>query len=441
MKSLRSLGIGAALVFAAWCATAQADIVYLDDGRKFEGVVTDEGDHYKVVTKMGPLTFGKDKVTRVEKVKSAEEVYKEKAGAVKEGDAEGHYELALWCREAKLTREMNIELEKTIAINPNHEAARSALNYVKIDGHWVKAKPGMVWVSGEWIKPEEALEKGKALYKVEKYEDAYKAFDGAAKGLKKECDFADAELNLGLAAERLGRWGDAKAAYDAVLLMKLNVDQKSVAEAHKSVINSCAGGMYLVKEPTGRDDIFSLNNEAKAKQKALVGLQSLSNPDVMNIALREKCMVFIERGKDLLKQAKDSNTGAADSDRKTLGLLDQAEEQFQMADRTVKDLARGFLVECTKIRVDVVARPFNTRWAQVRGAIARIDTVANPDQKIKTAKDILSQLDDLSKSLDAIQQLTGKYPDELSQEVASGKNIRATITNLKAQLTGFVGGK
>ena len=429
----------ASIVFAAWCAQAVADIVYLDDGRKYEGTVSEDGDVVKVKTRMGELSFPKNKVERIEKVKSSAAVYKDKLAALKDDDVDGHYKLALWCRDQHLIKEMTAELEKVVALSPDHEGARAALNHVKIDGEWVKARSGMVYVDGKWVKPEDALEKGKSLYKVEKYEEAFRVLDGAVRNLKKDCDVADAQYNLGMTAERLGKWDDAKAAYGAILDMKTTVDQKPAAEARKSVIDSSAGGMFLVKEPTGKDDIFSLDNEQKEKIKKLAGLQPLSNPEVMDIALRERCIIYIEKGKDYLKQAKDANTGSAEGDKKSVELLDKAEDQFRSADRTVKDLARGFLVECTKLRIEVYSKPFNIRWAKLQGSISRINTVEDPKEKIATAKGILKEIDDLAKSLDVIQKLAGQYPDELSQQVAQGKNIRNAITQLKATLSGFVG--
>ena len=431
----------AGLVVAAWCARANADIITMDDGRTYEGTAVTEGDVVKVKTKMGELTFPKDKVAKIEKVKSSAEAYKEKLAGLKDDDAEGHYQLALWCREKKLFKEMNQEFEKTIAANPEHEAARLALNYVKIGAEWVKAKAGMVYVEGKWLKPDEAVEQGKALYKVEKYEDAYRTFDGAVKNLKKESDLAAAQMNLGLAAERLGKWTEAKIAYGEILGMKSNVAEKPVAEAHKAVIEASTGGMYLVKEPTGKEDIFSLDNDQKEKIKKLAGLQPLSNAEVMDIALREKCIVYIEKGKALLKQAKDANTGTPEGDKKSGELIDQAEEQFQAADRTVKDLARGFLVECVKQRIAIIDNTYRTKMARVSGQIMRLNGMTDQRNKEVTAIGLCKELDEVLKSLDVMQKLAGKFPDELSQQLAGSKEMRKNLNALKAQLEAFVGKK
>ena len=135
-----------------------ADIVHLKDGRKLEGKAVVEGDKVKVVTRMGTVTFPKDQVVRIEKTKTPVELYKEKAAAIKDDDAEAHWELAMWCKQKRLRREMADELKKVIAIDADHEKAHAELNHVKVDGKWVKVRKGMVYIDGAWVKPAEAVD-------------------------------------------------------------------------------------------------------------------------------------------------------------------------------------------------------------------------------------------------------------------------------------------
>ena len=429
-----------ALAVLGLCGTLLwADIIYLDDGRKFEGQAVTEGDQVKVITKMGTLTFPKDKVVKVEKVAGPADTYKEKAAAIKDGDAEAHYQLATWCRENRLLKEMTEELNKVIAIDPEHEKARAVLDYVKVDGKWVKSQHGMVYAGGEWVKPEDAVARAKDLYKVAKYEEAAKVFEGASNVMRKDGALAEVEMYLGMCAERLGRWDEAKSAYGLVLKMKPDPAQRPEAEARRQIIESSTGGMYLVKEYAGKEDIFSIDTDRKEKIKKLAGLQPLTNPDVMDIALRETCVASIEKGKGLLKQAKDANTGTPEGDRKAEDLVGKAEEEFKKADRLVKDISRGYLIECVKLRINVLAKPFDTKWATVQGRVARINAITDAKEKMQIAGTLLRELDDLMKPLDAIQKLAGEYPDELAQQVGQTKAIRNTIDRLKATLRGFAG--
>ena len=140
-----------------------------------------------------------------------------------------------------------------------------------------------------------------------------------------------------------------------------------------------------------------------------------------------------------LKQAKDANTGSAEADKKTNDLIDKAEEQFKQADSIVKDIARGFLVECVKLRIGVADHAYGLKAARVQGQLARLNTIQDPNTKMQVATGMIRELDDLLKSLEVIQNLAAEYPDELAVQVANGKALRERIQQLKVQLTAFVG--
>lgn len=81
---------------------------------------------------------------------------------------EGQWSLAEWCRENKLTKARNTHLERVLQLNPDHQLARRALNYIQIDGSWktrdqVQKDRGLVSYKGEWKLPQEIelLEKKK----------------------------------------------------------------------------------------------------------------------------------------------------------------------------------------------------------------------------------------------------------------------------------------
>ncbi|MHC4663852.1 MAG: hypothetical protein ACYS8W_19490, partial [Planctomycetota bacterium] len=117
---------------------AQADVIHTCDGRKIVGkVVNQDEDTVTVKAKYGEVTIDRDDIERIEKGKLPEDTYKEKADALDKNDAEGHYELGLWCRENRLRPEAKKEFEKAIAADPEHEAARSELGYKKIEGEWL----------------------------------------------------------------------------------------------------------------------------------------------------------------------------------------------------------------------------------------------------------------------------------------------------------------
>jgi hypothetical protein len=162
---------------------ARADVVYLRSGGKVEGTVTDENAREIVVkTAFGTQKIAKTDVLRVEKGKTTRELYEEKKAALKPGDAEGLYQLSLWCKEQNFGKEAKQHLEDAIKADPNHEAARKALGFVKEGDEWMTPKEatarkskayeeemkakGMVKWRNAWVTPEdkEQLEKGLVKY-------------------------------------------------------------------------------------------------------------------------------------------------------------------------------------------------------------------------------------------------------------------------------------
>ncbi|TET32212.1 MAG: hypothetical protein E3J72_20200 [Planctomycetota bacterium] len=128
-----------AIVFLLYAA-AQADVIHMYDGRKITGRIVSQDDETVVVrARHGEITLDRDDIERIEKGKLPEEVYEEKAGALDKGDAQGHYELGLWCKENRLRPEAKKEFKKVIAADPDHKGARKELGHTKVEGKWLTA--------------------------------------------------------------------------------------------------------------------------------------------------------------------------------------------------------------------------------------------------------------------------------------------------------------
>ncbi|MDQ7778946.1 MAG: HEAT repeat domain-containing protein [Planctomycetota bacterium] len=68
------------------------------------------------------------------------ETYLTKRAAIKADDADGHYQLSVWCKEQKLAAEMNDELQAALDIQPDHKDARAALGDSKADKYLADRK-------------------------------------------------------------------------------------------------------------------------------------------------------------------------------------------------------------------------------------------------------------------------------------------------------------
>jgi len=83
---------------------------------------------------------------------------------------DGQWELAEWCKERKLLAQRKAHLQRVIALDSDHEAARRALGYTKVEGKWttqreVMTKQGYRWYKDRWRTQQEIdilEEKGKA---------------------------------------------------------------------------------------------------------------------------------------------------------------------------------------------------------------------------------------------------------------------------------------
>lgn len=130
------LPLAALFLFLA-VASLEADIVHLANGRTLEGEVTYQGDRVVVTTEFGSITLGRDEVLRVEHVSTAEEEYEQRASALAPEDTEGHYQLALWCRDQDLKGQAAAEARAVLAAVPDHEGAHRLLGHVFFDGRWM----------------------------------------------------------------------------------------------------------------------------------------------------------------------------------------------------------------------------------------------------------------------------------------------------------------
>ncbi len=176
---------------------AFADTIHFVDGRKLEGKVISQNDDEVVIkTKYGTQVLDRSTIERIDRTKSEREQYEEKKAQVKDNDAEGHYQLGLWCKENGLPKETEAAFEKVIEINPNHAGARKELGYEKHEGKWltrdeVMEKKGYKKWRGEWVSTEkyDSLVKEKVQREKEREgrdaaklaEEVKKATEAAAK--------------------------------------------------------------------------------------------------------------------------------------------------------------------------------------------------------------------------------------------------------------------
>jgi len=157
VKTMLALTLLAAVVLPA----AAQDVVQLKNGDRLAGKVTDGLLAVRLKTAAGEVALPWSSIDRIDRAKYVRELYTERAGSLESDDAQGYYILALWCRRQGLGEEMQQALRKVLEVDPEHQAARSALGQEKVGDKWVagdqilKAK-GFVKKGSRWILKEEA---------------------------------------------------------------------------------------------------------------------------------------------------------------------------------------------------------------------------------------------------------------------------------------------
>lgn len=154
MNTMKGVLAAALLVSAA---PAFADEVVLRNGAVFTGVVREEGDRVIVEVDFGTVTFKRIDVKSIRRTEDPIKEYEERVRGVQ--DAKGYYEVALWARDRGLSTRAGDLLKKVIALDPDHEGARKALGYEKLDGRWLSADEAMVAKGfvkhrGQWLRKE-----------------------------------------------------------------------------------------------------------------------------------------------------------------------------------------------------------------------------------------------------------------------------------------------
>lgn len=159
--------------------TIEADVVILKNGGKLRGIVKKQTKNKVIITlPYGTLIVEKRLIKKIIRSITPLDIYNEKSSQLKNEDLEGHYNLALWCKENGLYIQHKKELEHIIRLDSTHEKARKALGYQYINGRWVSYEEAMkikgyVEHKGKWITREEfyrkSLQEIKKQLKEEKY--------------------------------------------------------------------------------------------------------------------------------------------------------------------------------------------------------------------------------------------------------------------------------
>lgn len=143
---------------------ARGDEIILRGGGQVQGKVSpDPNDPDRVqiwlLTGKNPLNFQKSQVLRTIPKPSPLDDYLIKKNRAS-NDAQGQYDLGLWCERNKLPGLAQSHYEVALSRDREFEPAHQKLGHVQIDGRWLtrdelRGMQGLVKYKGKWITPEE----------------------------------------------------------------------------------------------------------------------------------------------------------------------------------------------------------------------------------------------------------------------------------------------
>lgn len=157
MRALRQILSILPVLCLLLTGSARADQVHLTNGKMMEGKARELADgRVQVELAFGTVILPGDKVERIERGETLEELVRETLKGLPPSDTASRFDLALWTRDQgahTLSRQI---LEEILVLDPNHPGARRVLGFRLHEGRWVTeeeyhAARGEILYDGQWL--------------------------------------------------------------------------------------------------------------------------------------------------------------------------------------------------------------------------------------------------------------------------------------------------
>lgn len=201
----------AALACVGGTSPSFADEIRLTNGRTLEGKAERVGGEVVIRSGGGEMRLDAKEVASIKTGPTKEDFYKERLAKIDAKDVAAQVGMADWCKEQGLRDLEKRHLRAVIDLQPDHEAARARLGFVRYDGRWLTleeyyAARGFVKVGSEWISKDEIARrlaekqaKASADAHVRKIRDAVAKMSSPRRKVR-----ADGKHALQLYAEEIG---------------------------------------------------------------------------------------------------------------------------------------------------------------------------------------------------------------------------------------------
>lgn len=376
-------------------ALVAADVVVMDDGRTFTGIVTLQDQIVIIQMPYGSVSLPRSKVLRIELKQTPQQELAAKLEAIDEGDAKSLAALAVWAGEHGLVRESSQLCERVLNLDSDNAQARRGLGFLRIDGKWQPF--------------DKALEMARSRLAAGQYETLLKsilpALEEMAASQKKLPEVRDL---LGHTQLRAGKFAAAAKVF-ADLATKAGGPKAFRYRVIAEILEENTDGMYVLTEPYPASAGLL---DSKVLVKA--GPASLSRPEVLAAALRDRAREQIAVGRKLMEEGKKLD--ASNPDLAKSKYL-QALHVFDVADSLVGNITGSWRVEIARCRITAIRKHTDTGARKFDGALEDLGKKELSRKEYREAvTKLIYHINNVSSGLKEIRALAEPHPRELVLE-------------------------
>jgi len=388
----KALAAGLAVLFssAAW-----ADRLVLTDGREFEGVVTVQIDGSAlIVMEYGTLSFPKHKISRIELKDTPQQELAKRLEQVAADDPQALFSVAQWADRTGLKRRATGICEDVLKLDPDHDGARAALGYVRVDDTWRPLN--------------EAVTLARSKLEAGQYDLLLTQILPAMEPLARSYGRLPETLELTGMAQLRAKKFTAAARTFATLANSAQEPSSLRYGAITAVLRENPDGMYVLTEPFPRDAGLLSTTAPVAK----AGPASLSRPEVLAAALRDRAKPHIAQGRRIMEAAQAlENTDAKAAHLK----YQQASRALERANAvTGADVGGSYQVQIVRRRIAMVQREIEPMAAEFDRHYRQLGEKPVPPQ---IRLEMLRLADSIAVRLKEILALAQPYRSKLALEI------------------------
>ena len=393
---------------------ARGDRLTLIDGRQFTGKITEQSRTVTIRTADGAASFPADEVLDVEVVPSAEDQLAERLAAIRAEHADATFTAATWASQHGLEARGKELLASVVEIDADHAGARRALRHVRI--------------GGQWHPFEKALKIVSARIAGGQVDESVDACLNDLLSLARETEDRQTIRQLqAYALLRHGLFVRAGKAF-AKLAESDSGDRAVRLGAIAEILAEHPDGLYVLTEdypPEAR--LLGRQGDVIAH-----GPAALSEPSVLEAALREKARGFITAGAKKLAQARAVEPTEPEQALRTYM---SALAEFGRADALVAGIARSYRIQITRRRIALIrkgAESLATRFDAELTSLGRRN-ISRRAYEEKVAR-MMRHLKSIGEELARILALAQPYPKELILEIKWAELDKQKIVGMQATL-------